>query len=47
VTVIAGYEGAKEMLLVVNVDNRSFLKEILTEMYEELLAPKQKNSNRM
>ena len=46
-TVIAGYEGAKEMLLVVNVDNRSFLKEILTEMYEELPAPKQKNSNRM
>ena len=45
-TVIAGYEGAKEML-VVNVDNRSFLKEILTEMYEELPAPKQKNSNRM
>ncbi len=36
------YEGAKEMLLVDNVDNREFLKELLTAMYEELPAPKQK-----
>ena len=36
------YEGAKEMLLVDNVDNRGFLQELLTAMYEELPAPKKK-----
>ena len=36
------YEGAKEMLLVDNVDNREFLEELLTAMYEELPAPKKK-----
>ena len=36
------YEGAKEMLLVDNVDNRGFLKELLTAMFDELPAPKQK-----
>ena len=36
------YEGAKEMLLVDNVDNREFLEELLTGMYDELPAPKQK-----
>ena len=36
------YEGAKEMLLVDNVDNREFLTELLTAMYEELPAPKKK-----
>ena len=36
------YEGAKEMLLVDNVDNREFLMELLTAMYDELPAPKQK-----
>ena len=36
------YEGAKEMLLVDNVDNREFLAELLTAMYDELPAPKQK-----
>ena len=36
------YEGAKEMLLVGNVDNREFLTELLETMYEELPAPKQK-----
>ena len=36
------YEGAKEMLLVGNVDNRAFLRELLTAMYDELPAPKQK-----
>ncbi len=36
------YEGAKEMLLVDNVDNRTFLEELLTAMYDELPAPKQK-----
>ena len=34
------YEGAKEMLLVDNVDNREFLEELLAAMYEELPPPK-------
>ena len=34
------YEGAKEMLLVDNVDNREFLADLLTAMYEELPKPK-------
>ena len=34
------YEGAKEMLLVDNVDNRELLKELLTAMFDELPAPK-------
>ncbi len=36
------YEGAKEMLLVDNVDNREFLAELLTAMYAELPEPKKK-----
>ena len=36
------YEGAKEMLLVDNVDNREFLAELLTSMYDELPEPKKK-----
>lgn len=36
------YDGAKEMLLVEDVDNREFLRELLEAMYEELLAPKKK-----
>ena len=36
------YEGAKEMLLVDNVDNRDFLQELLSAMYDELPAPKKK-----
>ena len=36
------YEGAKEMLLVDNVDNREFLTELVTAMYDELPAPKKK-----
>ena len=34
------YEGAKEMLLVDNVDSREFLAELLTAMVGELPAPK-------
>ena len=30
------YEGAKEMLLVDEVENKSFLRELITSMYEEL-----------
>ena len=36
------YEGAKEMLLVDNVDNCKFLTELLTAMYDELPEPKKK-----
>ena len=36
------YEGAKEMLLVDNVDNREFLTELLTAMYDDLPEPKKK-----
>ena len=36
------YEGAKEMLLVDDVDNRAFLRELLESMYEELPVPKKK-----
>ena len=36
------YEGAKEMLLVDNVDNPEFLQELLEAMYDELPAPKKK-----
>ena len=36
------YEGAKEMLLVDDVDNKKFLKELLEAMYEELPAAKKR-----
>ena len=36
------YEGAKEMLLVDDVDNKEFLRELFEAMYEELPAPKKK-----
>lgn len=36
------YEGAKEMLLVDNVDSREFLTTLLAAMYQELPAPKKK-----
>lgn len=36
------YEGAKEMILVEEVDNREFLKELLDAMYPELPASKKK-----
>ena len=36
------YEGAKEMILVEEVDNREFLKELFEAMYPELPAPKKK-----
>ena len=37
------YEGAKEMLLVDDVENREFLKELLEVMYDELPAPKKRH----
>lgn len=36
------YEGAKEMLLVDNVDSREFLSELFNAMYDELPALKKK-----
>ena len=36
------YDGAKEMLLVDNVDDKEFLRKLLEAMYEELPAPKKK-----
>ena len=36
------YEGAKEMLLVDDVENREFLRKLLEAMYEDLPAPKKK-----
>ncbi len=37
------YEGAKEMLLVDNLEDKEFLKELLEEMHEELPAPRKKH----
>lgn len=34
------YDGAKEMLLVENIDNRVFMNELLNAMVDELPAPK-------
>ena len=36
------YEGAKDMLLVDNVDDRAFLKELFEAMYDDLPNPKKK-----
>ena len=36
------YPGAKEMLLVDSVEDRSFLETLVTEMYDELPAPKKR-----
>lgn len=36
------YDGAKEMLLVDNVENKEFLKDLLDAMYDELPTPKKK-----
>lgn len=36
------YEGAKEMLLVDNVDSKEFLAELFDAMYAELPAPRKK-----
>ena len=36
------YDGAKEMLLVDDVDSKEFLSKLFCEMYNELPAPKKK-----
>lgn len=37
------YDGAKEMLLVDNVDNKDFLTRLFVAMYDELLAQKRRS----
>ena len=37
------YEGAKEMLLVEDIEDRELLKKLFEAMYEELPEPKKKN----
>ena len=36
------YEGAKEMILIDDVDDRDFLNELLDAIYDELPAPRKK-----
>ncbi len=36
------YEGAKEMILVDDVEDKDFLKKLVEAMYEELPSPKKK-----
>ena len=36
------YEGAKEMILVDNVENKEFMRDLLEAMYDELPVPKKK-----
>ena len=38
------YEGAKEMILVDNVESREFLRALIEAMYDELPAPKKKKA---
>ncbi len=40
------YEGAKEMLLVDDIENKAFLRELLEAMYDELPAPKKKKKKK-
>ncbi|MBR4328846.1 MAG: TfoX/Sxy family protein [Candidatus Riflebacteria bacterium] len=37
------YEGAKEMLLVEDIENKEFLKELFDSMVDELPTPKKRN----
>ena len=40
------YEGAKEMLLVDNVDSKKYLSDLFIAMYDELPTPKQKSKRK-
>ena len=40
------YEGAKEMLLVRDPENRELLTELIQALYEELPAPKPKRAKK-
>ena len=39
------YQGAKEMLLVDEVDSKVFLTELFEAMFDELPSPKRKNND--
>lgn len=39
------YQGAKEMLLVEEIEDKAFLAKLLNSMYDELPAPKAKRKN--
>ena len=39
------YEGAKEILLVDNVDNKEYLVGLFNAMFDELLVPNKKHTN--
>lgn len=41
------YEGAKEMLAVDDVDDRKYLQGLFEAMYDELPAPKKKDTKRV
>ena len=36
------YDGAKEMILVEDIENREFLKELFEAMYDELPSPRKR-----
>lgn len=40
------YEGAKEMLLIENTDDREFLAKLFSAMYDELPVPKKKSKKK-
>lgn len=40
------YEGVKKMILVEDIDNKAFLADLLSAMYDELPAPKERKSSR-
>lgn len=39
------YKGAKDMVLIEDIDNREFLTELFVAMYDELPMPKPKKKN--
>jgi TfoX/Sxy family transcriptional regulator of competence genes len=43
-SLVVPYEGAKEMVLVDQVDNKEFLRQLLESMFDELPEPKAKKA---
>ena len=41
------YDGAKEMILVTEIDSRDFLTELVRAMYDELPLPKKKTTSHL
>ncbi|MGM9567313.1 MAG: TfoX/Sxy family protein [Clostridia bacterium] len=41
------YEGAKEMILVEDIDNADFLRELFRRIYDELPEPKKKRTQKV